>query len=75
MGIKRKKQYYEDETGLWTYLIKGVRNPCGCGSNCYHQEYDGKNIICVCNACGQDIYEIKEDHIEDMLNTGVWMEE
>ena len=40
-----------------TYFTSGQRNPCGCGSNCYHYEFDGENIYGVCNACGRDIYQ------------------
>ena len=51
---KRKIQYYNDESrGIWTYMVKGESNPCGCGSNCYHKEYEpeSETLFCVCNAC------------------------
>ena len=74
MNIKeRTTQYYENlSDGIWCYFIKGQKNPCGCGSNCYHKEYDGSIIKCVCNACDTDIYEIKEEYTDEQLNTGIW---
>jgi len=53
--------------GFW---IKGERNPCGCGSNCFHEEYDGKILYGVCNACKSDIYEFKYD--EAYINNSEW---
>lgn len=45
------------------FFRKGVRNPCGCGSNCFHKEDDGVTTYGVCNACKQDIYEYEERDI------------
>lgn len=67
---KRKIQYYEGG-GIWCYWIKDQMNPCKCGSNVYHREYDGKTIYGVCNACNKDIYEIVSGADED-LATGIW---
>ena len=53
-------------------LLKGENNPCGCGSNCYHDEYDGKKIYGVCNACDTDIYELKDEYVEEKLKEGIW---
>lgn len=39
------------------FFIKGEKNPCGCGSNCFHLEDNGKITYCVCNACKRDLYE------------------
>lgn len=68
---KRKIQYYEHGQGIWCYWVKGQKNPCNCGSNVFHQEYDGKTIYGVCNACNTDIYEIQSDTDEE-LSKGIW---
>jgi hypothetical protein len=69
----RKTQYYLNvEDGVWCYFIKRENTPCRCGSNCYHHEYDGSVIKCVCNACDTDIYEIKEEYTNEKLNNGIW---
>lgn len=50
-----------DEDGdIKSYMVKGERNPCGCGSNVYQQQNYKDNTYGVCNACNQDIYEYKE---------------
>jgi len=45
-----------------TFMVPGERNPCGCGSNCFHQQYDVDEDITygVCNACRIDIYTYKK---------------
>lgn len=73
-NLSRKTQYYDkpqDDT-IWCYFVKGVSNPCGCGSNCYHYEYNGEKIYGVCNACKTDIYEVKIEYIKEKLKQGVW---
>ncbi|AJD29065.1 hypothetical protein FDE98_19715 [Clostridium sporogenes] len=53
---KRKVRY---KNGEWQdFWFKGKRNPCGCGSNIFHEELliNGK-VIGVCNACNEGIYE------------------
>ena len=69
---KRKFQYYDDGEYYHNYLVNGENNPCGCGSNVYHLEYDGKKIYGVCNACNTDIYEYKDEYIEEELKQGIW---
>lgn len=69
---KRKIQYYDNGKQYHTYMVGGDRNPCGCGSNCYHYEFDGKKIYGVCNACGTDIYEMKNEFVKEKLNQGIW---
>ena len=69
---KRKIQYYDDGEYYHNYWVKGENNPCGCGSNVYHLEYDGKKIYGVCNACNTDIYEYKDEYIEEELKQGIW---
>ncbi len=69
---KRKIQYYDSGKQYHTYMVKEERNPCGCGSNCYHLEYDGEKIYGVCNACDTDIYEIKDEYVKEKLNQGIW---
>ena len=57
-----------------SYVLDGGKayNPCGCGSNVYHLEYDEKTIFGVCNVCGKDIYEVKPVYIPQKLNEGIW---
>lgn len=69
---KRKIQYYDSGNQYHTYMAGRDRNPCGCGSNCYHLEYDGEKIYGVCNACGIDIYEIKDEYVKEKLDQGIW---
>lgn len=67
----RKCQYYSDKQDkLWNYHIGG--RCCSCGANVYHYEYDGENIYGVCNACGKDLYVVKEEHVDKRLIEGVW---
>ena len=37
---KRLVQRHKDSGNIWCYYNSGEHNPCGCGSNCYHYEYD-----------------------------------
>lgn len=68
----RKIQCHEDDGGIWSYYVSGQMNPCGCGSNCYHYEYDGRRVYGVCNACKKDIYEVVPRYESDYLTKGVW---
>jgi hypothetical protein len=68
----RMKQYYlDDRDSIHTYFTHD-RNPCGCGSNCYHKEYDpdDEKVYGVCNACNMDIYEYEDT--EEVLGEGIW---
>ena len=39
------KKYYSDSPDkVHNYWIEGKRNPCGCGSNLFHYEYDGTDV-------------------------------
>ena len=68
----RKIMCYDDpQKGLWSYL-NGRRNPCGCGSNCFHYEYDGEEVIGVCNGCWKDIYVVKPEYRQEYLKKGRW---
>ena len=71
---KRLTQCYDDDEEIWQYADK-ERNPCGCGSNCFHYEYDRINnvIYGVCNACEKDIYIVKEEYMNEKLHTGKWL--
>lgn len=53
-----------------SFFIKGQRNPCGCGSNLYHQVYNGEHLYGVCNACKRYIYEIEYD--EEYIKNSEW---
>lgn len=72
---RRKILCYEGTHDIWSFFVGGERNPCGCGSNCYHYEYDGSKVIGVCNACHRDIYEVLPEFVEEHLNMGTWVEE
>ena len=53
--MRRKIQYCEENETIHSYYVPHERNPCGCGSNLYHLQYDGKNIYGVCNASKEDL--------------------
>lgn len=53
---------------IQTFWYRGKRNPCGCGSNCFHEEHDDTHLYGVCNACDRDIYEFEYD-IEYIKNS------
>lgn len=72
IGYKRKTQCYKDNKKIWCYYSSDSLNPCGCGSNCYHYEFDGKKIYGVCNACDTDIYEVKDEYMREKLKEGTW---
>ncbi|MBO5387556.1 MAG: hypothetical protein J6A59_05375 [Lachnospiraceae bacterium] len=73
--IKPRKIQHYATGGMWCYFVKDERNPCGCGSNCYHKEYDtDANIIyCVCNACNSEIYTVKDEYTKNDLSKGTWI--
>jgi len=52
--MKRQIKLLDGE--IHTFFIKGQKNPCGCGSNCYHEENTENETFGVCNACDRDIY-------------------
>ena len=66
-------QYHEDSGNIWQYMSEEP-NPCECGSNVYHLEYDEKygNIYGVCNACDTIIYKLTEEYVKEKLKQGVW---
>ena len=74
--LRRLIQCYEESGNMWQYFVPKENNPCGCGSNCYHYEYDriDNRIYGVCNACNKDIYEMKQEYIEEFLQRGKWLE-
>lgn len=74
MRTKRLIQCHEDCKTMWQYYNK-ERNPCECGSNCFHYEYDRINnvIYGVCNCCNTDIYVVKDEYFEEKLHTGEWL--
>ena len=70
--MSRKIQCYDDlPHDPWGYYTKEM-NPCRCGSNCQHYEYDGKNVFVVCNGCWSDLAIIKPEYAEEYLNKGIW---
>lgn len=72
---KRLIQCHKDTENPWQYYTGEGKNPCGCGSNCFHYEYDKvlNKIYGVCNCCNTDIYEVKEEYIKEKLSTGKWL--
>ena len=72
---RRLTQCYEDNENMWQYYDGQENNPCDCGSNCYHYEYDRINnkIYAVCNCCKTDIYVMKEEYMDEKLHTGKWL--
>lgn len=66
--MNRKIKLLEGE--IHSFIVKAQRNPCGCGSNCFHKEFDGKTLYGVCNACDRDIYEFKWD--ENYIKNSEW---
>ena len=70
---KRLVQMLDNGETVESYLYIGG-NPCGCGSNCYHLEYDGNEMFTKCNACGIEFGTIKPEYIAEMLNKGKWVE-
>ena len=79
MNLKKydnKKVRFKDSgnniiEGISEYYTKEM-NPCRCGSNCQHYEYDGKNVFVVCNGCWSDLAIIKPEYAEEYLNKGIW---
>lgn len=69
---QRKIQYYKGTDRVKSYYSSGEMNPCGCGSNCFHYEYDGSKIYGVCNACDIDIYVLKNEYVEEKLAQEIW---
>lgn len=70
---KRLIQRHPDSGNIWTYYTSSKKNPCGCGSNCYHYEFDGTRVVGVCNACQQDVYEVKPEYTQEYLDKGSWL--
>lgn len=68
--MSRKIKLIDGE--IQSFFIKKTLNPCGCGSNVYHQEFDGEKLFGVCNACKRDIYEFEYD--EDYIKNSEWQE-
>lgn len=70
--LNRKTQCYKDSDRIWCYYSKEP-NPCGCGSNCFHYEYDGHRVIGICNACKSNIYTVKDEYTQEFLEKGTWI--
>lgn len=71
---KRLVRHYENTNNFWTSYLSDSINPCKCGSNCFHYEYDKNKdtIYGVCNGCNSDIYEVKKSYNELLLSHGNW---
>ena len=65
---KRKVKLKDGE--IESFWYKGEMNPCHCGSNLFHEEYDGNNLYGVCNACNRDLYIFRFD--EEYINNSKW---
>jgi hypothetical protein len=68
--MKNLIKYYPEGV-LWQYMSSNDHH-CHCGSNVYHHEYDGENIWGVCNACGEKLYQLKDEYAERDLEEGEW---
>jgi len=57
-----------------SFWYKEDMNPCGCGSNLFHEVYDGKHLYGACNSCDTDIYEFKfeQEYIEKSEWRDLW---
>ena len=66
---KPKKKQMREDGSVWTYMSD---SRCWCSSNCYHLEYDGTIIQCVCNSCGNVIATIDSKFKQEFLNKGIW---
>ena len=69
-NLRRKVKCLDGE--IQSFIIKGERNSCNCGSNCFHKVDDSVATIGVCNACGKDIY-IFEKH--EKFKDWKWVDE
>ena len=71
----RKVQCYEDTENIWQYYSE-YGNPCGCGSNCYHFEYDRitEEIYGICNCCNKKIYIVDKEYKDTKLKQGKWLD-
>ncbi len=66
--------FHENSKELWQFFIENQKNPCGCGSNMFHYEYDDSKIYGVCNACGEKIYTVAEPFVKEYLEMGKWID-
>lgn len=69
---RRILKQYDEDGNLQNYWVRGEKNPCGCGSNLFHYEYDGKDILCICNSCKAEIYTVKDECKDEDLKRGIW---
>ena len=71
---KRLVRHHENTNNLWTIYNAESSNSCGCGSNCFHYEYDRNKdtIYAVCNGCNFDINEVKKSYNKLLLSKGNW---
>lgn len=69
-----KTLYHDNGTELWQFFIEGQKNPCECGSNMFHYEYDGEKIYGICNCCGQRIYTVATSYVQGYLDMGKWID-
>lgn len=61
-----------DDGDIKSFITRGQRNPCGCGSNCYHYVTDGVEILGICNACETAIYQVNTEYVEKTLAKEKW---
>lgn len=67
------KQYHEDGH-LWEYIIDNASYRCDCGCNVFHKEYNKARhkIWYICNGCSNVVGELKDEYLQETLNTGIW---
>lgn len=61
-----------DNGDIKSFMTKGQRNTCGCGSNCYHYVTDDIDVLGICNACGLPIYQIRKEYVQEKLTSEKW---
>ena len=68
----RKRKWRVDSNGKVISYYQKKQNHCGCGSNCYHYEYDGTDVYIVCNACFSDLFSVKPEYRQEYIDNNEW---
>lgn len=68
----RKRKIKLKDGEIQTFWMGGKANPCGCGANCFTEQYDGEVLYGVCSSCNSDIYKFKFD--QEYIDNSEWKE-
>ena len=68
----RKRKWLVGSDGNVKTFFQSKGNHCGCGSNCYHYEYDGTDVYIVCNGCYSDLYSVKPEYRQEYIDNNEW---